>query len=461
MGLGPGVDELLTPMARRALELSSHWVGYREYLARAASLVDPGGHELHPFPMGGELDRCRLAVGLARDGERVALVSGGDPGIYGMAGPLLSMAEGIEVEVVPGLPALSAVAAKLGAPLMGDFALVSLSDLLVPWEGILYRLEKAASADLVLVLYNPGSTGRRHHLSKALRVVSHWRSLDTPVGVVSRVFSMDEKVSITTLQEMLNVEFTDMGATIVVGNSRTRVVEGRMVTDRGYSLGCRDTGGESHPPWLTSVELGDKGLEGGEIEQLSLNFILNGLSAYSFSAAEMQVVARAVHAVADFSIVPLVRFYGNAAERGVELLKIGAPVWLDTGMALAGVSKGIAERLGCPVEVSRPKDTPPPGFTRSAWAFEGLGDSLEGSIVVIGNAPTALDTVCSLAARGIRPGLVIGVPVGFVGTVRAKRALLNSGLPCITLLGNRGGTPVAVAMLNAMLRLAIGDGALP
>ena len=167
VGLGPGVEELLTPMAKNALESASHWVGYKGYLAQAERLVETQGRFLHPFPMGGEVERCSKALQLAREGRRVALISSGDPGIYGMAGPLLQMARDVDVEIIPGVPALSAVAARLGAPLMGDFALISLSDLLVPWEGILYRMEKVASADLVVVLYNPGSSKRRDHLSKA------------------------------------------------------------------------------------------------------------------------------------------------------------------------------------------------------------------------------------------------------------------------------------------------------
>lgn len=452
VGLGPGVEGLLTPLARMALEAAQDLVGYGEYLRRAAALVSCEGKSLYPFPMGGELARCRKALELAERGRRVALVSSGDPGIYGMAGPLLDMAQGraMEVEVVPGVPALSAVAARLGAPLMGDFALISLSDVLVPWEGILYRLEHALAADMVLVFYNPGSPRRRYHLSRAMRVVAHGRFPDTPVGVVSRAFSPQERKWLGAVRDLMDGEFTDMSATVVVGSSRTRVVDGRMVTDRGYGAG-------EEPCWPPTVELSQEGLSGSEIEERSLSFIEQGLAAYPLGPWERAVVARAVHAVADFSIAPLMRFSPGAVARGVELLRRGVPIWVDTRMALAGISRSLAEGLGCRVGVPPGADDPPPGCTRSAWAFEALGEGLRGALVAVGNAPTALETLVRMANRGLRPGLVIGVPVGFVGTARAKRALVESDLDYIALLGNRGGTPIAVAVVNALLRLATAD----
>ncbi len=452
VGLGPGVEELLTPMAKKALESASHWVGYKGYLMQAERLVDPQGKALHPFPMGGEVERCSKALQLASDGERVALISSGDPGIYGMAGPLLQMARDVDVEIIPGVPALSAAAARLGAPLMGDFTLISLSDLLVPWDGILYRLEKAASADLVVVLYNPGSSKRRDHLSKAMKILAHWRSADTPVGIVSRVFSPEEKVEFTTIGRLMEGEFTDMSATVVVGNSRTLLCGGRMVTDRGYDIDGE--GGLDQASWLPCREIGEKGLSGVLIEERSLDFIRRGLEAYGFNDKQLEVVTRAIHAVADFSIAPLFRFSPGAVEKGLELLKKGASIWLDTRMAAAGVSKSLAGSLGCSIGIPNSDAKPPAGLTRSAYAFREIGERLHGSLVVVGNAPTVLEELCRLSAQGVHPGLVVGVPVGFVGTVRSKKWLMESGLSHITLLGNRGGTPIAVAIVNALLRLA-------
>ena len=452
VGLGPGVKGLLTPMARRALEFASHWVGYKGYLTQAERLVETQGRFLHPFPMGGEVERCSKALQLAREGRRVALISSGDPGIYGMAGPLLQMARDVDVEIIPGVPALSAVAARLGAPLMGDFALISLSDLLVPCEGILYRLEKAASADLVVVLYNPGSSRRRDHLSKAMRILAHWRSADTPVGIVSKAFSPNEKVEFTTIGGLLDGEFTDMSATVVVGNSLTCLYGGRMVARRGYGIGGEDS--PNPTSWLPCWELGEEGLSGALIEERSLGFIRNGLEAYGFNGPQLDVVTRAIHAVADFSIAPLFRFSPDAVEKGLELLKSGVPIWLDTRMAEAAISKSLAGSLGCSIGVPRSDAAPSEGLTRSAYAFREIGERLHGSLVVVGNAPTVLEELCRLSAEGVRPGLVIGVPVGFVGTVRVKKRLMESGLSHITLLGNRGGTPIAVAIVNALLRLA-------
>ena len=166
-------------------------------------------------------------------------------------------------------------------------------------------------------------------------------------------------------------------------------------------------------------------------------------------------MTRAIHAVADFSIAPLFRFSPDAAEQGLELLKTGVPIWLDTRMARAGISSSLAGSLCCSLGVPRSDAGPPEGLTRSAYAFREIGEKLHGSLVVVGNAPTVLEELCRLSAEGMRPGLVIGVPVGFVGTVRAKKRLVESGLPHITLMGNRGGTPIAVAIVNALLRLTV------
>jgi precorrin-3B C17-methyltransferase len=189
-----------------------------------------------------EVDRCAKAVELARDGKTVAVICSGDPGIYAMAGlvfEVLSRQQSAvsgqpDVEIIPGIPALSACAARLGAPLMHDFAAVSLSDLLTPWGLIEKRLEAAASADFVIVIYNPKSKGRQDHIKKARDIILNHRSPDTPVGIVKGATRENETVAITDLQNMLDNEI-DMQSTVIIGNSNTFTWEGRMVTPRGYS----------------------------------------------------------------------------------------------------------------------------------------------------------------------------------------------------------------------------------
>ncbi|MDO9632465.1 MAG: precorrin-3B C(17)-methyltransferase, partial [Humidesulfovibrio sp.] len=194
--------------------------------------------------MTGEVERCNAAIDLARSGVETAVVSSGDAGVYAMAGLVLELVEArglaleLDVEVVPGIPALCAAAALLGAPLMHDFAVISLSDLLTPWEVIMRRLAAAAGADFVIVLYNPRSVRRRDQLPLALAAIAAHRPGTTPVGLVKRAYRPGQEVIVTSL-DGLDVEAVDMQSIVVVGNSATRLVAAkagqRMLTPRGYA----------------------------------------------------------------------------------------------------------------------------------------------------------------------------------------------------------------------------------
>jgi precorrin-3B C17-methyltransferase len=189
--------------------------------------------------MGKEVERAKLAVAKAKEGKNVVMVSSGDPGVYGMAGIVLEVAAqeetSVPVEIIPGVTAATAASAILGAPLVSDFAVISLSDLLTPWETIERRLEAAASADFSIVLYNPQSQGRIEPLAKAYEIMLKHVKPDTPVGIVRQAGREGEKVTITALRDMLDCDI-DMVTTVVVGNSATKVVNGKMVTARGYNL---------------------------------------------------------------------------------------------------------------------------------------------------------------------------------------------------------------------------------
>ncbi len=213
-------------------------VGYGTYLKLIKSLVRPNA-EIITGTMGREVERAKIAVTKANEGKCVVMVSSGDPGVYGMAGIVLEVAAtekaDLPIEIVPGVTAATTAASKLGAPLVSDFAVISLSDLLTPWEKIERRLEAAASADFAIVLYNPQSQGRIEPLAKAYEIMLKHIKPETPVGIVRQAGREGEDVTVTTLKEMLNAEI-DMVTTIVVGNSATKVVGGRMVTARGYVL---------------------------------------------------------------------------------------------------------------------------------------------------------------------------------------------------------------------------------
>jgi len=235
VGLGPGDDALIPPLARDALAASELVVGLGQYVDRIRHLLRPGTRLSTP-PLGSEVARAREALAEARAGGSVALVSSGDAGIYAMASPALKLAgKDVDVTVVPGVTAAQAAASLLGAPLGHDHCSISLSDLLTPWEVIQERVRAAAEADFVLSLYNPRSRGRDWQLGKVQKILLDHRSPDTPVGVVRDAFREGQSVILTDLSS-LRPESVDMLTTVIVGNSRTEVRAGRMVTPRGYEV---------------------------------------------------------------------------------------------------------------------------------------------------------------------------------------------------------------------------------
>lgn len=234
VGLGPGGTEFLTPRAQAALAEAQVIIGYKTYINLIKELV--ADKEVHSSGMRKEIDRAREAVHLAQEGLTVAVVSSGDPGVYGMAGIILELSQGqVAVEVIPGVTAATAAAAVLGAPLMHDFAVISLSDLLTPWETIARRLKAAAQADFIIVLYNPKSRGRSTQIARARDIIKAYRQAQTPVGIVRNALRPGQEKVYTTLGDMLT-EDIDMFATVVIGNSQTRLEHGYMVTPRGYPL---------------------------------------------------------------------------------------------------------------------------------------------------------------------------------------------------------------------------------
>ena len=248
VGLGPGGDEHITPAARAAIAAAEVVAGYQTYLDLIPQLT--AGKELLASGMLQEVERCRAALQLAAGGRCVALVCSGDAGIYGMAGLVLELEQvefataEIAVEIVPGVSAVQAAAARLGAPLMHDFAVISLSDLLTPWATIRRRLEAASAADFVVALYNPKSSGRVTQIAEAQALLLASRPSATPVGIVRHACRAGEEVIVSDLGSFLN-HTIDMFSLVIVGNSSTVIDgRGRMVTPRGYSVRC-----ESTPPF--------------------------------------------------------------------------------------------------------------------------------------------------------------------------------------------------------------------
>jgi len=237
VGLGPGGPEWLTPEAQAELAAAEELVGYETYLARVPARH---GQRRHASDNRVEAERARHALELAAAGARVAVVSSGDPGIFAMASAVLEEYErgngqysGVELQVVPGLSAMQAAAARVGAPLGHDFCVISLSDILKPWDVVERRLRAAGEADLVLALYNPASRTRREQLARALEILREYRVPSTPVVVARAVGSDAEAVTVTTLSE-LDLDAVDMRTLLIVGSSATRVVGPHVYTPRRY-----------------------------------------------------------------------------------------------------------------------------------------------------------------------------------------------------------------------------------
>jgi len=235
VGTGPGSLDYLTPAARQALDNADIIIGYKTYLVLIEDII--AGKEVLSSSMMQEVDRVKKGIMLAAEGHNVALVSGGDPGIYAMAGLVFEVAReidsAVEIQVFAGIAALNSCAEKLGAPLMHDFATISLSDLLTPWERIENRIKAAAEADFVLVIYNPKSKKRDWQLKKLLEIVSYYRNKTTPVGMVKAATRANEEVVLSTLGDF-NVDQVDMQTTIIIGNSNSYEWHNKMITPRGY-----------------------------------------------------------------------------------------------------------------------------------------------------------------------------------------------------------------------------------
>ena len=234
IGLGPGAEKEMTYQASTALEKSEVIIGYIVYTGLIRERF-PDKKYLST-PMRQEVVRCEMAMDEAMKGRTVAMVCSGDAGIYGMAGLLYEMGQGypeVELEVVPGITAANGGAAVLGAPLIHDFCLISLSDLLTPWEKIEARLLAAAQADFVVCLYNPSSKKRHDYLQKACDLMMKYKSPDTICGTVSNIAREGETANVMTLKELRDTQ-VDMFTTVFIGNSQTKEINHKMVTPRGY-----------------------------------------------------------------------------------------------------------------------------------------------------------------------------------------------------------------------------------
>ncbi len=239
VGIGPGNISDMTPKARLAIETADVIAGYNVYINLIAELI--GDKKVIGTSMMQEVKRCQMAIDEAAAGKNVALISSGDAGIYGMAGLIIDMilnlpeSERPQFEVIAGISAVNAAAAILGAPLMHDFAVISLSDLLTDWEVIKKRVECAATGDFVIALYNPKSKKRVQNILEVQEILLKYKDKNTPVGIVTNAGRLNEQKIISTLENFTSEEI-NMFSLVLIGNSQTYVKAGFMITPRGYDF---------------------------------------------------------------------------------------------------------------------------------------------------------------------------------------------------------------------------------
>ena len=241
VGVGPGHHDHMTFRAKEVISESDTIVGYETYVNLVQDLIE--GKTIHRYAMTQEVERAHQCIDLAKSGKIVSLVSSGDPGIYGMAGLIYeTLAEtnwdpkdDLQVEIIPGVSALNSCASIIGSPLMTDFAVVSMSDLLVPWEVIQKRVESAAQGDFVIVIYNPASKKRIHQLQDTRKVLLKYRKPSTPVAIIKGAFRESETIVMTNLENLPNYsDELGMITTVIIGNSSTYTYKDLMINPRGY-----------------------------------------------------------------------------------------------------------------------------------------------------------------------------------------------------------------------------------
>ena len=233
VGIGPGSYEKMTIEAAQILKECDVIAGYTVYVDLLREHFPD--KEFLTTPMKQETKRCQMALDAASKGAKVAMVCSGDGGVYGMAGLMYELAEGtdVQVEVIPGVTAALSGAALLGAPIGHDFCVISLSDLLTEWETIEKRLDAAASSDMVIALYNPASKKRKDHLKKACEIMLRYKSPDTVCGIARNIGREEQQYDLTSLGKLGEAE-VDMFCTVFIGNSSTKVIDGKVITPRGY-----------------------------------------------------------------------------------------------------------------------------------------------------------------------------------------------------------------------------------
>ena len=446
-GLGPGNEGDMTLAVREALQSADVVVGYqyyfqfiKPYVREDCECVDTG--------MKKERQRAEQAFELAEQGKTVVVISSGDAGIYGMTPLIYEMqrhhaATDIEVSSLPGISAFQKAASLLGAPIGHDLCIISLSDLMTPWEVIERRIKAAAIGDFVTAVYNPKSHGRYWQLYRLQELFLQERSAETPVGYVRQAGRDDEEIKITTLGAF-DPEDVDMFTVVLIGNSQSYIADGHIITPRGY--------------YREETNEGEK--IGQNIMIESFRTIAKELKRPDYPLDHKWALLHAIHTTADFDMENILYTDPGAVEALYNKVRTGAlkTIVTDVTMVTSGIRKGALQRLGVEAKcyLSDPRVAQlaeEKGITRTQAGIRLAVEEHPDALFAFGNAPTALMELCELIRKGkAHPAGIIAAPVGFVHVREAKHMVKPfREIPKIIVEGRKGGSNLAATLCNAIL----------
>ena len=456
-GIGPGSPEDITHAVVDALREADAVVGYKyyfqfvkPYLREGCECIDTG--------MKHERERAEQAFLLAEQGKTVVVISSGDAGIYGMAPLLYEMARNhvvsglpadITIEVLPGISAFQKAAALLGAPIGHDFCIISLSDLMTPWEVIERRIKAAAVGDFVTAIYNPKSHGRYWQLYRLQELFLKHRSANTPVGYVRQAGRPEQEVKLTTLGDFAP-EDVDMFTVVIIGNSQSYIADGKIITPRGY---YRETPLEDAKP-------------GQQIMMESFRTIKGELKNQDYPLDHLWALLHAIHTTADFDMERILYTDDHAVETLYNKVKDGSlkTIVTDVTMVVSGIRKGALARLDVEAKcylsdpriaemVSTLGGTEGGPITRTQAGIRLAVEEHPDALFAFGNAPTALMELCDLIRKGkAHPAGIIAAPVGFVHVRESKHMVKPfTHIPKIIIEGRKGGSNLAATLVNSIL----------
>lgn len=446
-GIGPGSREDITPAVVDAIREADVVVGYKYYFQFVEQYLKPGC-ECIDTGMKKERERAEQAFLLAEQEKCVVVISSGDAGIYGMAPLIYEMKRerqsGVVIETLPGISAFQKAASLLGAPVGHDLCIISLSDLMTPWEVIERRIKAAATGDFVTAIYNPKSHGRYWQLYRLIELFLQERSAETPVGYVRQAGREEQEIKVTTLAAF-DPEDVDMFTVILIGNSQSYISEGKIITPRGYY---------THTESQSSTEK-----PGQQIMMESFRTIKNELKR-DYPLDHLWALLHAIHTTADFDMENILYTDEGAVETLYNKVKNGTlkTIVTDVTMVTSGIRKGALQRLGidakCYLGDARVAELASANnITRTQAGIRLAVEEHPDALFAFGNAPTALMELCDLVRKGkAHPAGIIAAPVGFVHVRESKHMVKPfRDIPKIIVEGRKGGSNLAATLCNAIL----------